>query len=79
MITYAYNVRGLTYGGLGEHQRAIEDFDKAIQMYPDYAALYGNRGRAYQALAQASSWMTRRKWSSKAQEDFEKVRSLGRR
>ena len=36
----------------GQHQRAIEDFDKAIQLDPDYALAYANRGIAYHLLGQ---------------------------
>ena len=102
--TGAYNNRGSAYSDLGENQRAIEDYDKIIQLNSDHAMAYYNRGRAYsdvgehhcaiqldpndtladtnrgktyQALVQASSWMARGKWSSKAREDFDKVRSLG--
>ena len=41
-----YN-RGVTYGNQGEYQRAIQDFDKAIQLDPDLAPAYNNRGLAY--------------------------------
>ena len=40
--------RGLSYvKGLGQYQRAIEDFDKAIRLQPDLAEAYYNRGIAY--------------------------------
>ena len=71
-----YNIRAFVYSRLGEHQRAIEDFDKAIQLVPDNGVYYNDRGNAYEALGQASSWMTRRKWFTKAREDFNKARSL---
>ena len=74
---HAYNMRGGVYYRLGENQRAIQDYDKAIQIDPYYAIAYNNRGYTYEALAQASSWMIRGKWSSKAREDFDKARSLG--
>ena len=35
---------------LGEYQLAIEDYDKAIQLYPDYALPYDNRGYAHGKL-----------------------------
>ena len=34
-------------GGKREHDRAIEDFNKAIQLNPDHALAYANRGVAY--------------------------------
>ena len=38
----AYNNRGGSYSDLDQHQRAIEDYDKAIELDPSYAA-YNNR------------------------------------
>jgi len=32
----AYNNRGAAYAVLGQYQLAIEDYDKAIQLDPDY-------------------------------------------
>ena len=43
----AYNNRGNAYVRLGEHERAIKDYDKAIELNPDYAKAYYNRGLAY--------------------------------
>ena len=74
--TYAYVYRGVAYDKLSQYQRAIEDYDRVIQLVPNFAMAYNNRGWAYQELGKTSSWMTRRKWSSKAQEDFDKARSL---
>ena len=48
----AYNNRGAAYYYLGQYQRAIEDYDKAIQLDPDYATAYYNRGGSYSDLAQ---------------------------
>ena len=46
----AYNNRGIAYGWKGEFDRAIEDFDKAIKLNPEYALAYNNRGVAYSDL-----------------------------
>lgn len=42
-----YNSRGLAYNDIGQHDMAIEDFNKALTLKPDYALLYSNRGLAY--------------------------------
>lgn len=36
----------------GQTDRAIADYDKAIELYPVYAAAYNNRGVAYEKLGQ---------------------------
>ena len=38
---------GLLTGQKGDFDRAIEDFNKAIDLKPDYAKAYYNRGIAY--------------------------------
>jgi tetratricopeptide (TPR) repeat protein len=35
------------YKDLGQHQRAIKDFNTAIRLKPDYADAYNNRGTVY--------------------------------
>ena len=64
----AYHRRGSAYSALGQHQRAIEDYDKAIELNPDYAIAYNNRGLSFQELGQAS----------RAREDFDRARLLNR-
>ncbi len=46
-LTDAYIIRGLAYGGKGEFDTAIEDYNKAIKLNPEYAGAYNNRGLAY--------------------------------
>ena len=48
---------------LGEYQRAIEDFDKAIQLDPDDAWAYSKRSSAYKRLGQ----------KAKAEADYDKA------
>ena len=49
----SYFNRGLAYYYyLGQHQRAIQDYDKAIQLDPNDAKAYNNRGFAYHNLGQ---------------------------
>ncbi|MGD0279558.1 MAG: tetratricopeptide repeat protein, partial [Smithella sp.] len=46
----AYYNRGTSYGLLGNHGQAIADFNKAIEIRPDYIKAYNNRGTAYNEL-----------------------------
>ena len=58
---------GLDASSQGLITEAISHFDKAIQLDPEHAIAYFNRGWAYHELGQAS----------KVQEDWDKARSLG--
>ena len=42
-----YNNRGIDYRKEGKLDLAIKDFDKAIELNPDFAEAYNNRGVAY--------------------------------
>src|SRR5207248_1222460 len=46
----AYTSRGITYSGLKEYQRALEDYTQAITLDPQLAFAYNNRGNAYLEL-----------------------------
>jgi len=46
----AYNNRGNAYAELNEHERAIEDYNKTIELDPNDAKAYYNRGLAYAEL-----------------------------
>ena len=46
---------GVSYDELGQYQTAIADYTKAIQLDPDYALAYNNRGVAYRNLGQYAS------------------------
>jgi len=48
----AYNNRGLDYANLGKYDKAIEDFNKAIELNPDLAVAYYNRGNTYAELGE---------------------------
>jgi len=48
----AYYNRGTAYAELGEYDRAIEDYNKAIELNPDLAEAYNNRGIAYAKLGE---------------------------
>jgi tetratricopeptide (TPR) repeat protein len=47
-----YHGRGLAYFGIGDLNRAIADYDKAIALNPTYAFAIGDRGFAYYGLGQ---------------------------
>ena len=51
-LSRAGTIAGRSQGLLGEYQRAIEDYDKAIQLDPDLAPAYNNRAWAYYYLGQ---------------------------
>ena len=51
-ISDAYSYRASSYIGLGQHQRAIQDYDMAIQVNPRSSKAYNNRGNAYSTLGQ---------------------------
>jgi tetratricopeptide (TPR) repeat protein len=42
-----YVARGGAYAAKGQYDRAIEDFDQAIRLNPNYAEAFGRRGDAY--------------------------------
>jgi tetratricopeptide (TPR) repeat protein len=46
---YALGNRGIAFRVSGEYDRAIADFDAAVQLNPDSAGLYLERGLAYDA------------------------------
>ena len=46
-VPIAYNNRGLIYLHEGKIDTALSDFNKAIELKPDYAKAYNNRGTLY--------------------------------
>ena len=55
---------------LGQHQRAVEDFNVAIRLDPQYAWAYYGRGVAYDNLGQKGA-------QELADRDFAKAKELG--
>jgi len=47
-----YSDRGLTFHNLEQHERAIRDYDRAIELDPTFAIAYYNRDASYAALGQ---------------------------
>jgi tetratricopeptide (TPR) repeat protein len=69
-IGEAYYNRGLTYAkGKGHYDKAISDFNKAIEITPRVAYIYGDRGLTYVMKGQ----------SDKAISDFNKAIDLNPR
>ena len=51
-LALAYNKRGNAYANMGQHERAIQDYDQAIKQQPTMPWPYNNRGNAYRRLGQ---------------------------
>src|ERR1700687_2230729 len=48
ILAVAFQNRGTAYLGKGDNDRAIEDYDQAIRLDPNYANAFNSRGVAYQ-------------------------------
>jgi tetratricopeptide (TPR) repeat protein len=46
-LAFAYNNRGVAYRLKAEYDKAIDDFDEAIKLRPNYPNAFNNRGVAY--------------------------------
>jgi tetratricopeptide (TPR) repeat protein len=46
----AFQRRGFAFQGRGEWERAIQEFNEALRLNPDYALCYQNRGTSYAML-----------------------------
>ena len=62
-----YHTRGLEHSKNGDHELAIENYTKAIELKPDYADAYYNRGGAYLRLGERK----------KAKSDIATAKDLG--
>ncbi len=51
-FAFAYNIRGLGYADKGQYRRAIEDFNAALAIKPEYAEAIINRANVYGAIGQ---------------------------
>jgi tetratricopeptide (TPR) repeat protein len=53
----AFNFRALVYSELGECEKAIKDYDMAIELNPNFANAYYNRANAYAKLGDMKQCM----------------------
>jgi lipoprotein NlpI len=51
-LARAFFNRGRAWTGKGEYDRAIQDFDQAVRLDPEYADAFNNRGVAYSGQGQ---------------------------
>lgn len=58
-----YTDRGVVHARLGKSRQAIEDFNTAIQLFPEYASAYNNRGCVLLSLG----------FTEDARKDFERA------
>jgi tetratricopeptide (TPR) repeat protein len=49
-LAYIYRKRGFAYKRLKEYDLAIADYNRAIELSPNYARAYASRGSAYRSL-----------------------------
>jgi tetratricopeptide (TPR) repeat protein len=50
VLAIAHNNRGNAYSVKGDYDRAIQDYDEAIKLSPNYGFAYANRANTYQKL-----------------------------
>jgi tetratricopeptide (TPR) repeat protein len=62
-----YNGRGTAYSNRGNYTQAIKDYDKVIEINPEYVGAYSNRGNVYLKLGN----------ESQAEEDMKTAARLG--
>ena len=58
--------RGASYAQKGQHEEAIADFSKAIEIEPRRAPLYDGRGKVYQMIGD----------EARAEADFKRAAEL---
>ena len=64
----AYVNRGNAYYNLNQYNKALADFNKALQLNPNLSAeIYYKRGKVYEAMGD----------NVRAQADFNKAKQLG--
>lgn len=69
-LAYAYENRGMGYVMLGDVDRGLKDFDKAIVLHPELATAYLNRGYAFVFKENLSEAQANFKRAMKAKPDW---------
>jgi tetratricopeptide (TPR) repeat protein len=72
---YALAGRGDSYAEIKEYEKAFADYDKGIESYPSWGALYYHRGVCWQESAELDGWYDEHKLA-KALADYSKVIEL---
>ena len=62
-----HNNRGFAYVSLGDYQKAIDDFNEAVRLDPEYREAFGGRARAHALLGK----------EGRAEEDIARAEELG--
>jgi tetratricopeptide (TPR) repeat protein len=74
ITVFILSVANLAFAELGDHQKAIKDFDKAIELNPKDADAYSNRGFTYGKLGDSGKAIrdlkTAARLGHKAAQDF---------
>jgi tetratricopeptide (TPR) repeat protein len=48
----AYHLRGLAYEKSGDNAKALDDFNKALELNPEYGAVYYSRANLHNKMGQ---------------------------
>lgn len=72
---FALGGRGDSYAKKKEYEKALEDYDKGIKLYPSWSTLYYHRGVCWQEYAEFRGWYDEDKLA-KALTDYTKSISL---
>jgi tetratricopeptide (TPR) repeat protein len=71
-LAIAFGARGAAYAALGDHDKAIADFDQAIKLSPRAATTYAGRADSLLAKSEAANVdrLTAKRYIGRAIEDF---------
>ena len=62
-----YGNRGLSYYRLDQNESAIQDYNKAIELDPQFVIFYSNRALAYEKIGQYDKAIADRKKAAELQ------------